>query len=426
MIHQHIVILGAGPCGLGAAWELKKKGATTSFHVYEATDHVGGLSSSVTDAKGFTWDIGGHVFHTDNQRMQKLFLQLLGKNYSTYVRNASVLIGKTTVPYPFQYSVSLLPEKIKHACLVGLLETKTKKIPVSFSDWILKNFGRGMAKYFFVPYNQKLWRTPLTKMTWQWIDGRVATAHEKNKGTSWGRNASFLVPRIGGIGALWTVMGEELREHITTNKWAVAIDAKLQVVTFQDGSQVHYDHVLSTLSLKTLIGMIQGVSLPSVHRLRSVGVYVVGIGIRGTVPSHLKNLHWMYVPSPEIPFFRVSVYSNYGKNNAPKGAWSLLFEVSYDGKKKLDEAACIRSVIQSAKQILCIPKDADIVDTFFTAAPVAYPIPTIGRDAILSNILPKLAHYHIQSLGRFGSWKYETGNMDHVCLQGMEWAEATV
>lgn len=422
MEHTHIVILGAGPCGLGAALVLKERGLS-SFHVYEAENHVGGLSSSITDSKGFTWDIGGHVFHTDNPRMQTLFNQLLGDAHHTYIRNASVLVGTVLVPYPFQYSVALLPEKIRDACMSGLAETQTKKIPVSFSDWILQNFGSGMAKYFFVPYNKKLWRYPLAKMNWQWIDHRVATAHEKNKGTAWGRNAHFSVPQSGGIGTLWTRMAESMNHCITTGKQAVAVDAKNQIVTFQDGSMVHYDQLLSTLPLKTLVSMIHGVSLPSVSRLQSVGVYVVGIGIRGEVPPHLKHLHWMYVPSPRVPFFRMSVYSNYSVQNAPKGTWSLLFEVSYDGKKKLNKTACIERVIQAAKQMNCIPKNAVIVDTFFTAAPMAYPVPTMERDAILAEILPKLSEYHISSLGRFGTWKYETGNMDHVCMSGMEWAE---
>lgn len=422
MEHTHIVILGAGPCGLGAAWRLKELGVT-SFHVYEAAQQVGGLSSSVTDSKGFVWDIGGHVFHAHDMRMQQLFLQLVGKQHVTHTRNASVLIGHTMIPYPFQYSLSFLSEKVRNACLSGLEQIQKKGVPASFQDWIVQNFGRGMAKYFFFPYNKKIWRYPLKKMSWQWIDDRVATAHEKNKGTSWGRNATFSVPEAGGIGTVWKNMAGQLDSHITIGKQAIAIDGKLQVVTFQDGSNVHYDHLLSTMSLKLLVGMMQNISLPSVSRLATSGVYVVGIGIQGTIPQHLKDLHWMYVPSSRIPFFRVSVYSNYSKNNAPQGTWSLLFEVSYDGKKKLDSALCIQEVVSAAKAIHCIPDAACIVDTFFVAAPSAYPVPTMNRDKILAKILPKLARYHISSLGRFGSWKYETGNMDHVCLSGMEWAE---
>lgn len=422
MIHQDIVILGAGPCGLGAAWQLQHK-KVASFHVYEAAHHVGGLSSSITDKNGFTWDIGGHVFHTDSPRMQQVFDQLLGDNRISYKRHASVLIGTQMVPYPFQYSVQLLPEKIKQACIAGLEQTKNNTTATSFADWILQQFGTGMAKHFFFPYNKKLWRYPLSKMSWEWIDQRVAAAHDAHKGTAWGRNATFVVPRTGGIGEVWRAMGKAVGEHVTTDKRACAIDAKHHIVTFQDGVQVQYDTLLSTMPLPVLAG-IMDVPLPSVSRLLSSGVYVVGIGMRGAIPAHLQDLHWLYVPSPHVPFFRMSVYSNYSEKNAPKGTWSLLFEVSYDKTAKLNREQCIREVLASAKAIQCIPEDAPIVDTFFIQAPYAYPVPTIGRDAVVSRIAERLAVYQIHTLGRFGLWKYEQGNMDHVCMRGMQWADA--
>ncbi|HEX6213166.1 MAG TPA: NAD(P)-binding protein, partial [Vicinamibacterales bacterium] len=55
-----IVIIGAGPTGLGAAWRLHELGHH-NWVLYESTDHPGGLASSVVDTQGFTWDLGGHV-----------------------------------------------------------------------------------------------------------------------------------------------------------------------------------------------------------------------------------------------------------------------------------------------------------------------------------------------------------------------------
>ena len=55
-----IVIIGAGPTGLGAGYRLKELGYK-NFHLYDRLPYVGGLASSFTDSAGFTWDIGGHV-----------------------------------------------------------------------------------------------------------------------------------------------------------------------------------------------------------------------------------------------------------------------------------------------------------------------------------------------------------------------------
>jgi len=426
MTHQHIVIIGAGPCGLGAAWKLKQLGVS-SFHVYEASDHVGGLASTIVDAQGFTWDIGGHVLHTTDPLMKQFFLKIPDVQYKTYTRKAFVYIDGTRVPYPMQLNVSSLPRKLQRTVLATKQAIqKTKTIPTSFYDWILKQFGKGLAECFFFPYNKKMWRYPLTKMAWQWADIRIAKKEEQKKGTMWGRNATFFVPTTGGVGAIWEAMANELSSHITCSKNVVSIDASSHVITFQDGEQISYDYVLSTMPLPTLMNILQNASFPSVSKLVATGVYVVGIGMKGELPAYWKDVHWMYIPSPKVPFFRVSVYSNYGKHNTPDGTWSLLFEGSYNGKKKLDERRYIDEVICHAKNLGFIPQHSKIIDTFFTARPFAYPVPTKDRDKIVTKATSILSRFNISSLGRFGLWNYENGNMDQVVKLGMEWANDMV
>jgi len=58
--NNRIVIIGAGPCGQGAAWRLHELGFE-NYTVFEKNNYVGGLSASFSDEKGFTWDIGGHI-----------------------------------------------------------------------------------------------------------------------------------------------------------------------------------------------------------------------------------------------------------------------------------------------------------------------------------------------------------------------------
>lgn len=420
MTHQHIVIIGAGPCGLGAAWQLQQHNIS-SFHVYESLNHVGGLSSTTVDAKGFIWDIGGHVLHTTDHSTKQFFLDLPGLAYNIQTRKAFVLVGSERVPYPIQHNRSLAPEH-DSVCTKKSVQKTTIRC-TSFYDWIIQEFGMELANSFFFPYNKKMWNYPLKNMSWHWADTRIAKRQEKQEGEAWGRNANFMVPTRGGIGAIWTSLKQELAPHISCSKQVISVDAKNHTVRFQDGEQVSYDYLLSTMPLPLLSSIISGVSISSALKLVSTGVYVVGLGMRGSVPENWKNAHWMYISSPQVPFFRVSVYSNYGKQYAPEGTWSLLFEVSYDGKKKIDETACIREVILHAKNLHFISEDIDIVNTFFTAAPIAYPVPTKDRDTIVEEITTALLQFDISSLGRFGAWNYEHGNMDQVVMRGMEWAD---
>ena len=58
--------------------------------------------------------------------------------------------------------------------------------------------------------------------------------------------------------------------------------------------------------------------------------------------------------------------------------------------------------------------------------PYAYPVPTLGRDVALGTVLPWLEQRRIHSRGRFGTWRYEVGNMDHAVKMGTDIARRIV
>ncbi|MDB5171945.1 MAG: UDP-galactopyranose mutase, partial [Phycisphaerales bacterium] len=86
---RKIVIIGAGPTGLGAAYRLKELGYT-NFQLYDRHPHIGGLASSFTDSAGFTWDIGGHVMFSHYKYYDDLFDKLMGSDYQLNMRECWV------------------------------------------------------------------------------------------------------------------------------------------------------------------------------------------------------------------------------------------------------------------------------------------------------------------------------------------------
>jgi protoporphyrinogen oxidase len=82
---SRVVIIGAGPTGLGAAWRLQELGHT-NWVVYEAGAHAGGLASSVVDAKGFTWDLGGHVLFSHYPYFDDVMNRAIGDAWVEHVR----------------------------------------------------------------------------------------------------------------------------------------------------------------------------------------------------------------------------------------------------------------------------------------------------------------------------------------------------
>lgn len=89
-----IIIIGAGPAGLGAGWRLAELGVN-DFAIYDKNPYVGGLATSFVDSAGFTWDIGGHVLHSHYSYFDRMFEAVMHGEYFTHERESWVCIRIT-------------------------------------------------------------------------------------------------------------------------------------------------------------------------------------------------------------------------------------------------------------------------------------------------------------------------------------------
>src|SRR3989344_354439 len=426
-----IVIIGAGPCGLGAAWRLQEFGYR-DFVLLEKENHVGGLASSYVDANVFTWDVGGHVIHSHYPYFDRVFQEVTAGEYLTHERESWIWIYDRFVPYPFQNNIRYLPPSVIQECLDGLKEASAKKHdPETFAEWIVDSFGSGIAKHFLFPYNRKVWAYPLEKMSYQWVGDRVASVDitrielniaEKKDDVSWGPNAVFEFPTFGGTGSIWEGVANRFRSHIRLNAGVTSIDALKRQVICTDGSVHPYDVLLTTMPIDRLTGLTTGLTGTSGSEdLHFSSVFIVGIGVKGDTPAHLRGKCWMYFPEDHAPFFRATVFSHYSPHNAPKGTWSLMTETSVSRYQPLANQDIVASVIDGAKKTGLIGGQSTVVDTWKFTTNYGYPTPTLGRDQILDRLFPIFEKHNIFSRGRFGAWRYEVSNQDHTFMQGVEW-----
>ena len=192
------IIIGGGLTGLSAAFHLKR--AKKEFSLFEMNSDFGGLASSY-NISGFTFDFTGHFLHFKTQYGFELVNKLLGKNLERIERVASVYAGSEYIDYPFQANfASLKNKKIVKDCENGLLHLKEEKNDNNFYNWILKYYGKGIAKHFMFPYNEKLYKFSLKKMLPRGPSTYIPDIKEKK--TSYGYNSTFYYPKKGGIGAL--------------------------------------------------------------------------------------------------------------------------------------------------------------------------------------------------------------------------------
>jgi protoporphyrinogen oxidase len=429
---KRIVILGAGPTGLGAAYRLTEMGYR-NWDIYEKEDQIGGLASSFKDQHGFTWDVGGHVIFSHYSYFDDLFEKLMQSQYSEHVRESWIWTLDRLIPYPFQNNIRHLPPDKIWECVLGLLNVKQNKpAPVNFSEWILGTFGQGIADCFLLPYNMKLWRYPLENMSRDWIEERVSVVDaervlknvilgEDDKG--WGPNSKFRFPLHGGTGGFFSRFEPLIRGHLWMKKKAVEIDVMSKRIKFADGQDVAYDSLITTLPLDRLARILRPPREEPIRAgsdLKRCGVCVVGIGIK---QSRTDSKCWVYFPEDKVPFYRVTYFSHYSPFNVPEeGYSSFLCETSFSDAKPDITTSIVEDTIQGLlrAQIISDRDREHITNQYLLRREYAYPIPSLSRDKALRTIQTYLMQNDIYSRGRFGAWKYEIGNMDHSVMMGVE------
>lgn len=430
---MRIVILGAGPTGLGAAYRLEQAGA--DWLLLEQAAHPGGLSASF-EADGFTWDIGGHIVFSHYKEFDRMLAEVMpAGTYLEHPRRAFIRLGDRWVPYPFQYNLRHLPTGERDRCLAGLETLAAQppgEAPRHFEDWIRHSMGDGIADLFMVPYNRKVWACEPAAMSAQWVGDRVAVPDltrirrhltEARDDAEWGPNNQFRFPTHGGTGFIWRQLAARLpASRLRFNCTAVSVDPDGRQVLTAGGDRVAYDALISTVPLDRLVAMAGFDDLAGqARRLVRTRTWVLGLGLRGPVPAAARDTCWTYFPEPATPFYRVTVFSNYSPANAPIGHFSLMAEVSSGPERPAtDESALVACCTEALRQAGLIAPGATPVHTWTHRVDYGYPVPSLDRDAILACIQPHLERFGILSRGRFGAWKYEVGNMDHSFMQGVE------
>ncbi|MHB8848755.1 MAG: protoporphyrinogen/coproporphyrinogen oxidase, partial [Burkholderiales bacterium] len=265
MSEKKIVIIGAGPTGLGAAYRLQELGYG-NFVILEAAGKVGGLAASEKSPNGFIYDIGGHVLFSHYEYFDKLFDKLMGDDYQELVRESWVWMFDRFLPYPFQNNIKFLPPEIVLECLIGLIEAQKLPFDLSrfnnFEEFIYGVFGAGIAKYFMMPYNFKVWAHPPKMMNKEWIGERVSIVDLKRvlgnvildrDDVAWGPNSTFKYPRFGGTGEIYARMQPYVQAQLRLNTRVIGIDAEKHEVLLENGQRESYDHLMSTAPLDQLI-----------------------------------------------------------------------------------------------------------------------------------------------------------------------------
>ncbi len=325
---KSIAIIGAGPAGLTAAYQLSKKGHKVT--VFEAEDKIGGLAKTI-QLWGQNVDLGPHRFFSSEKRINELWLQVVGKEYEMVNRLTRIYYKSRFFYYPLKAGDALFNLGVFEALRCIFSYFRTKFLPIkskqgTFESWVVSRFGRRLFEIFFKTYSEKLWGIRCDQLDADFASQRIKklslfaaiwNAIVGGRGNKHKTLVDQFAYAKGGTGRVYEKMaefivaqGNELRTRTPVKGIAIeGLEAK--GVILENGQILSYDHVISTMPLTSLVKQLPGVP-QDVTRANA------NLKFRNTILVFLEvqaqNLfpdNWLYVHSPDLQCGRVTNFRNW-------------------------------------------------------------------------------------------------------------------
>ena len=426
-----VAILGGGISGTTLARMLVTQGHRAV--VLEKAERPGGLCKS-RQYGDFTFDeAGGHILFSKDKQILDWQLERCGGEAGTVrtVRNTKIRWHDRWVPYPFENGVGALTEEAIVECVAGYVEAFANRragaeCPPNFHDWVDWRMGKGFARQFMIPYNEKVWECDLHRLSSGWVAGRVPEAPIEDilrsaigvKTEGYTHQSVFWFPRTGGFEKLVRgtvdLGGFELHCGVTVSR----------VEKSGDGFKVDgedYDLVVNTVPLPQIEAVfpeIPGDIRADIRALQPISLVNLMIGVKLDEP--LPDLSWIYLPFPEQgPVNRVTYFSNYSPQNAPAGHGSFLAEVTHRGDLKPDRAWAQGVVDALGRAGILEPERVVLLE--WCDNQFAY----IDQDLEFADRIARVRNWFDSSgyitFGRFG--RYEYHNSDQCIARAMQAAD---
>ena len=440
MTSYDVIIIGAGPAGLTAAYELMTSGKKTLL--LEKKSQVGGLAETKVFGE-HRYDIGPHRFFTKNKEVYDLFLKILGDDAVEVKRKTRILFKNSYFDYPLTPLNALFGLGIFEsiaivfsyfvARLKGYL--KISKI-TNFEEWVIDKFGAKLFNNFFKNYTEKVWGIDCKDIGKDWAAQRIkglslSTAIKfalfpNSKKRPKTLVDMFYYPKLGA-GMLWEKFEEEIKSKnikVVKNAEVINIDDADEVITLEylsdgDIKKVSCAHVLFSNPLLDFINFYKDELPNEVIDAASKLEYRNHISVHITIDKKLFDDNWIYIHSPELKMARIADFTNFSKDMSIEGNYPLTLEYfcfEDDEIWNSDKNDIIDFAISELKQIF--KEEFQVVHTDITKNPKAYPVIRTGYEENLNILREWLSKKkNLTAIGRSGMFKYN--NQDHAMATGL-------
>jgi protoporphyrinogen oxidase len=436
---QKVIIVGAGPAGLTAGYELIKKGFDVT--IFEADSLIGGISKTV-DHNGNKIDLGGHRFFSKIPEVNNWWSEILTDDFMTRDRKSRIFYERKFYDYPISLNFTTLKNigfirilKIGFTYTWSLVFKKKEK---SLEDFFINRFGSELYKTFFKDYTQKVWGVPCNRINplfgYQRVKGLSILAVLKhavkkllnleNKKTETSLIESFKYPKFGP-GQLWDRVGA----LIEASGGKIIKDSQVTNITQKDNKYevksneeiFEADILISSMPLIDLYKAfdftiaqqnLKDIAYNLIYRdFITVGLLVDKFKIEDVSDN------WIYIQENDVKLGRVQFFNNWSpylvKDKDFKWVGLEYFCQEGDDMWSMEKDDFINFAINEFSKLGFVSKD-DVKDSVVIHVKKAYPSYFGSYDQIETLIAHLKTLNNIYCIGRNGQHRYN--NMDHSMM----------
>jgi protoporphyrinogen oxidase len=440
--NDRVVIIGAGPGGLTAAYLLAKQRVPVT--VLEGDDIVGGISRTV-EYKGYRFDIGGHRFFTKIEPVEQLWQEILGDEFISVPRLSRIHYNGRYFDYPLKAANALQGLGIINACRIVLsymyAHLRPNEVEENFEQWVTNRFGRRLYEIFFKTYTEKVWGIPCTEIRAEWAAQRIQNlslasailnATQLNKRSTKIKTLidRFQYPRLGP-GQMWEVCRDRVREmggQVLMRHRVEGIETRdghataVRVRTPVGERRIEGEHFISTMPVRSLVHALEPAPPESIRTAAS------GLNYRDFLvvalildQADLFPDNWIYIHTPGVRVGRIQNFNNWSPAMVPDAGRTCLgmeyFCFEGDGLWTSSDEELIALATRELGE-LGLADATKVVDGSVVRMPKAYPVYDSAYREHLDNVqayVDRIPNLHL--VGRNGMHKYN--NQDHSMLTAM-------